>query len=182
MKQLRTLMPKLTYFHSIFLLGAVLLAASAFTAADSAPCPTNTEVRQLDFWLGDWTITMPGASHSSKSNVRLSLNQCLFVESWDNGKGHTGENVFAYSPDDQTWHGMFADSENHVHVFLSGRVSAGTAEFQGPSRGPNGETVLNRIRLIRTAPDKLEQTWDKSTDNGGSWNTIFQGEYRRANR
>jgi hypothetical protein len=58
-------------------------------------------------------------------------------------------------------------------------VTSGVAEFQGPSVGPNGETVLNRIKVIRETPDKVEQLWEQSTDNGATWKTVFQGEYSR---
>jgi hypothetical protein len=30
-------------------------------------------------------------------------------------------------------------------------------------------------------PNKVEQMWEKSTDNGTTWNVVFRGEYSRAN-
>jgi hypothetical protein len=104
----------------------------------------------------------------------------MVVERWDGGKGHSGENMFAYSADDKKWHGMFADNRGRVHVF-EGKVAGGAAEFYGPSRGPNGEAVLNRIRIVRISGDKVEQSWKKSTDQGGTWTTEFRGEYSRKN-
>ena len=76
---------------------------------------------------------------------------------------------------------MFADNKGRVHVFTSGKVASGTAEFEGTGRGPNGESVLNRVKVIRLNPNKVEQTWEKSTDNGANWNVVFRGEYSRAN-
>jgi hypothetical protein len=177
----------LRWFKSVLVIavvggGLALCPTSALAAVDSAPCSANSASRQLDYWLGNWTVTYPGASGSSTSKVHLSLDQCLFVESWDNGKGHIGENMFAYSPDDKSWYGMFADNQGHVHVFVDGKVASGSAEFNGPSRGANGETVLNRVKIVGLAPDKVEQTWEKSTDKGGSWTTVFRGEYARRNR
>lgn len=134
------------------------LASSSALAADSGPCSANSESRQLDYWLGNWAVTSPGGSPISSSDVHLSLDQCLFIESWDNGKGHVGENMFAYSPDDKAWYGMFADNRGRVHVFVDGKVASGSAEFRGPSRDANGQAVLNRVRIVRTAPDKVEQT------------------------
>ncbi|HWO28104.1 MAG TPA: hypothetical protein VNO32_04830, partial [Candidatus Acidoferrum sp.] len=108
----------------------------------------------------------------------LELDKCVIVESWDGGKGHSGENMFAYSSDDKSWHGMFADNQGRVHVF-EGKVSPGSAEFFGPSRGPGGKAVLNRIKIVRASADKVEQSWEKSTDNGSTWKTEFRGEYTR---
>lgn len=154
------------------------VCAPAFAAADTSPCVSNPASRQMDFWLGDWTIGGPGGSGSATSKVHLELDKCMVVESWDGGRGHTGQNMFAYSPDDKKWHGMFADNEGRVHVF-EGTVAASSAEFIGASRGPNGEADLNRIRIVRVSPDKVEQIWEKSSDHGATWKLAFRGEYDR---
>ena len=156
------------------------LTATSLAATSSAPC-ANTEHKEFDFWLGNWKIGAPGSSATAHSVVTASLDQCLIVENWDGGRGHSGQNLFGYSADDNTWYGMFADNEGRVHVFTSGKVSAGAAEFEGTSRGQNGETVLNRVQIVRQDPNRVEQTWQKSTDNGKTWNTVFRGEYSRAN-
>ena len=154
-------------------------ATHAFAAEGSGSCSGDSEVRQLDYWLGNWT--MKGADGSSTSSkVTLSLDKCMFVEHWENRKGHVTEKMFAYSPEDKNWGGMFADNQGRVHVFLVGKVSSGTAEFHGPSRGPNGETVLHKLRVVRTAPDRLEETWEKSLDNGANWTTVYRAQYSRA--
>src|ERR1700751_1201168 len=78
-----------------------LAPAPAFAAPDSPSCSANSESRQLDFWLGDWTVTYPGMAGSSASKVSLDLDKCLVIETWQGAKGHTGKNMFAYSADDQ---------------------------------------------------------------------------------
>jgi hypothetical protein len=163
------------------ILTGLTFATSAFAAAESASCAKNPEVRQFDFWLGQWNVAAAGSSGNAHSTVTLSLDQCLIVENWDGGRGHSGRNIFGYSADDKSWYGMFADNEGRVHVFTSGRVLPGSAEFQGPSRGPNGESVLNRLKVLRVSPGKIEQTWEKSADNGTSWNVVFRAEYSRMN-
>src|SRR5580700_11892709 len=155
-------------------------ASRAARAQDPGSCSVNAESRQLDFWVGDWTVSYPGMSATSSSKVHLSLDKCLVVESWIGGKGHTGENMFAYSADDKSWHGMFADNQGRVHVF-EGKVAQGSAEFTGPSRGPDGKEVLNRIRVVRLGENKVEQSWEKSTDKGANWTMEFKGEYSRKN-
>jgi hypothetical protein len=155
-----------------------LAAPSVVLAQDSPACVANPESRQLDFWLGDWTVSYPGMPATSSSKVHLWLDKCLVVESWVGGKGHTGENMFAYSSDDKSWHGMFADNEGRVHIF-EGKVAQGSAEFTGSSRGPNGEAVLNRVKVVRLSDRSVKQTWEKSRDNGATWSMEFQGDYTR---
>lgn len=120
---------------------------------------------------------MPG---SAASKISLDLDECVLTESWNGGKGHSGKNMFAYSSDDKSWHGMFADNQGRVHMF-EGKVAQGSAELTGPSRGPDGQAVLNRIKVVRLAANKVEQSWEKSTDNGATWTMEFHGEYSRKN-
>jgi hypothetical protein len=157
--------------------GCISVAQPTAIAADGTTA-VDSESRQFDFWLGDWAISNPNGSGEAASRVYLALGQYLLVESWDDGRGHQGENLFAYSADDKSWHGMFADNQGRVHEF-TGKVTSGLAEFYGPSSGPKGEVVLNRIRVVRIASDKVEQSWEKSEDNGTSWTAVFKGEYSR---
>jgi hypothetical protein len=166
----------------LFLLAiAPCLAGRLFAADPAARCATNTETRQLDYWLGNWAMPNSEKSGTSLSKVSLSLDQCMFVERWDNGQGHVTQKMFAYSPEDKSWYGMFADNEGRVHVFLDGKVSSGGAEFHGPSRGSNGEAVLNRLKIVRLTANTIEEVWEKSTDKGVNWTTAYRAEYFRAN-
>ena len=156
------------------------LTAPAFAAPGPGTCASDSVSRQLDFWLGCWKMADPGASGAS-SKVYLSLDKCVFIERWENGKGHVTDKTFAYSPDDQAWYGMFADNEGRAHLFTEGKVTSGKAEFRGQSRGPKGETVLNKLTVTPMPPNKLEETWEKSSDNGANWTTSYKAEYVRAN-
>jgi hypothetical protein len=179
--QLNLVIGRSTGLSSLLLLvfTAISPTPRAFGSADTGSCSTNAESRQLDYWLGDWKIAGPGAGSNATSRVHLALDGCMVVESWDGGRGHTGENMFGYSADDKSWQGMFVDNQGRVHVFVQGKVASGSAEFSGPSRGANGTTILNRVRIIRIGPDKVEQIWEKSSDNGATWATDFHGEYLR---
>jgi len=162
------------------ILAALTVSAHVAAAANAPPCTANPANRALDYWLGSWTIGATGSSGSAHSTVSLSLDKCLVVENWDGGRGHQGRNIFGYSADDSSWYGLFADNEGRVHVFTSGTVSAGSAEFEGRSRGPHGESVLNRVKVTRLGQNKVEQSWEKSTDNGATWHVTFRGAYMRS--
>jgi hypothetical protein len=73
---------------------------------------------------------------------------------------------------------MFADNEGRVHLF-EGKVAAGLADFRGSSRGRNGEAELHRITISRLSADRVEQVWEKSSDNGATWAKVFDGVYTR---
>jgi hypothetical protein len=154
-------------------------ARPAQAAPAPAACAANSENRQLDYWIGDWDVTTPGTSNVSTSKIHFALDKCLVVEHWGGAERHSGENFLGYSADDKSWHGLFADNRGRVHVFVDGKVEGGTAEFSGQSHGPNGESVLNRVTIVRKSADKVEQTWEKSTDSGATWTAVYRGEYSR---
>lgn len=164
---------------------ALVFAAASFgilpraSATNASSCAANPSNRALDFWLGQWTIAAPGGAANATSTVTLQLDKCLVVERWDGGRGHTGENVLAYSSDDRSWHGLFADNEGRVHIFFYGKASPGSVEFSAPSRGPKGESILNRVTISRINADQVEQLWQKSSDDGKTWTTAFRGQYTR---
>jgi hypothetical protein len=164
--------------NALFLVG-MAACVSPRAASAATPCATNPESRQLDYWLGDWFVAAPGSTGSSSSNVSLSLDKCLVVENWNDGKDHAGENLFGYSADDRSWRGVFADNRGRVHVFVDGTVAAGAAEFRGPSASSDGKTVLNRVKIVRVTPNTIKQTWERSGDNGATWIMAFHGEYTR---
>lgn len=156
---------------------ALCLGGTAFAANNGQLCVNNSETRQLDYWLGTWTIG--SGADQTVSRVSLSLDKCVFVEHWENGKGHVTEKMFAYTPEEKNWYGMFADNEGRVHVFLDGKVTPHAAEFHGPSLGPNGESVLNRLTITNISSDKLEEVWEKSTDKGSTWTIAYRAQYTR---
>jgi hypothetical protein len=158
---------------------STILAPRSFGAAGMTACTGDTERQALDFWLGAWNISVSNESTTATSSVTLELDHCLVIERWNGGDGHRGENLFGYSADDQSWHGFFADNQGRVHLFLNGKASPGSATFTGPSRDSDGKTELNRITIRRVSATQVEQLWQKSSDGGKSWNTVFQGEYTR---
>jgi len=159
-----------------------LLSTRAAAAPSSEPCASNETSRQLDFWVGNWNVSDQESPGQASSRVSLALGKCLVVENWSDGAGNRGENFFGYNVPDKTWGGMFADNRGQLHLFVRGTVAGGKAVFYGPSRGAHGVTVLNRITIFRISRDRVEQTWEQSTDDGAKWTTVFHGEYSRAKR
>jgi len=157
----------------------ILAALPAFAASGPSPCASNSDARQLDYWLGDWTVGTATAPNTGHSEVSLSLDKCLLTESWGSDTtNHQGKNAIAYNPEDKTWYGLFVDNHGRVHA-LKGTVTPGSAEFMGPSRDENGKIVLNKVKIVRVNQDNVEQVWQKSPDNGASWTTDVRMLYAR---
>ena len=151
------------------------LAASIASAAETASCAANAAARQLDYWIGNWAVSSPDAPGKGHSKVAVALDQCLLIESWGSDtSAHNGENTLAYNAADNTWYGLFVDNHGRVHSF---RGSA--AALQGPAVDESGKAILKRVRIVRDTADKVEQIWEKSTDNGSTWVAEFRMDYSR---
>jgi hypothetical protein len=50
-------------------------------------------------------------------------------------------------------------------------------ETINPSNG--GKVLFDMSYTYDPAKDTVRQTWKSSTDEGGTWNTIFDGIYRK---
>ena len=147
----------------------------ARAAEGPSPCSSNPAARQLDYWLGDWSVD----SGRGRSDVHLSLDKCELVESWaSNTSDHRGENTIAYNAEEKVWYGLFVDNHGRAHM-LSGTVSDGSMDFQGPGQDENGAAVLKRVRVVRVNPQTVDQIWEKSADHGTTWTTDFKMEYLR---
>jgi hypothetical protein len=163
----------------LFLAGVLSQSVNlpALAADDAAPCTANSDARQLDYWLGEWSVASPGMAGKGQSNVHLSLDQCMMVESWGSDTSdHRGENSFAYNSEDKAWYGLFVDNHGRVHS-MKGNVTPGYAEFVGPARDDNGKAILKKVKVVRQNADAVEQVWERSVDNGASWTTDFKMEY-----
>jgi hypothetical protein len=157
-----------------------LVPAQRAVAADQVPsCAANAAAHQLDYWLGEWSVSSPGMAGKGHSSVHSALDQCLVIESWGSDtSNHRGENYLAYSADEKAWIGLFADNEGRVHP-LRGTVASGEAALLGPGYDESGAPVLKRVKVVRVNPDTVEQIWQKSEDHGLSWTTDFKMEYVR---
>lgn len=54
-----------------------LHTSRTFGAPDPEPCSANSESRQLDFWLGEWTISNAGAPQPASAR---------FIYHWENAR------------------------------------------------------------------------------------------------
>jgi hypothetical protein len=160
-------------------IGFALCTLPLLAAVGSSPCAADSSARQLDFWLGDWSVGTTEAPNTGHSKVSLALDGCLVSETWaSDGTDHKGENVMAYNRDDKTWRGLFIDNRGRVHA-LRGVVTAMAVEFQGPSRDESGKMILTKVKIVRLSHDHVEQIWQKSSDNGASWTTDVRMQYAR---
>ncbi|MCB0633889.1 MAG: hypothetical protein R2824_32405 [Saprospiraceae bacterium] len=162
------------------LLGLLIVAASGSVYGQQAPC-SGPEFRQFDFWVGEWDVyhstadTIVGYNH-----IKNILNGCVIEENWTGGSGFLGKSFNTYNPVDSTWNQVWVDAGGSNYHFKGG-FTDGRMLLKGETISrQNGQKVLFEMSYTPD-PDAhtVRQVWKASRDEGASWNTIFDGVYKK---
>jgi hypothetical protein len=175
--------------RSIPLRAAVVLlqtaAATALSAQDSttAPAPVaqarNCEApehRQFDFWVGVWEVINQGKK-AGVNRITKEEQGCLIREQWT-GLRSTGQSMNFYDRLTGQWHQVWIDNSGDVLTFR-GKYADRRLNYTGESRGEGGKRVIHELTFFNNADGTVRQFWRASEDNGRTWETLFDGHYRR---
>jgi hypothetical protein len=167
--------------HAIFAASAasLLLTGSGAGAADppAAKC-VAAEMRQFDFWVGNWTVTDRGKL-AGRNHIERILGGCALLENWSGAQGGAGKSLNFYDSDDSRWHQTWIDASGGA-LFLSGRFENGAMRMSG-ERAAAGETPAMRHRITWSPlPDgRVRQLWESTPAGREEWSVQFDGLYVR---
>lgn len=173
-------------------IGALLLASllatvpgraqEAGTGEDREPPCSAPEHRQFDFWIGTWTVTGADGEVAGENTIGAILDGCALLEQWrgEAGGGQvTGTSYNAYDARRKRWHQTWVDRNGLLLLLDGGLDGEGRMVLSGELPGREGGTALHRITWTPVGPDEVRQKWEASRDGGASWETVFDGTYRR---
>jgi hypothetical protein len=159
--------------HLTLFFAVVLLAMGAEVAAQQPQPCAAPEHRQFDFWVGDWRVTTPDGKHAGDNRIEKVLDGCALHESWQGAGGGRGFSYNAYDRDRKVWHQTWVDRQGNL-LLLEGGLRDGAMVLEGAQ----GAT-LNRITWTSNKDGSVRQHWEASADQGKTWQTAFDGLYRR---
>lgn len=147
-------------------------------AAKSAPPKCDApEYRQLDFWVGDWNVTV-GGGQAGTNLVTLEESGCLVHEHWIGARGETGQSLNFYNRDDRAWHQVWVSSSGNV-LDLTGHYVDGTLTYTGENRKADGTALRHRLSFHANPNGTVRQLWESSSDGGATWTVSFDGLYAK---
>jgi hypothetical protein len=148
-------------------------------AQQSKPCSSDQH-RQFDFWVGDWEVKNANDQVVGSSKIELVSNNCALLENWTNARGLGGKSLNYYSILDQQWHQKWIGA-NGIPIEFSGTYNdtRKALEYSGKGVGQGGVALLNKLTFFHLSDDHVRQLWQQSTDDGETWNTVFDGHYYR---
>jgi hypothetical protein len=161
-------------------LSSLPLFAQQSTRPD--PCAA-AEQKQLEFWVGEWNLTWPGAkagetAHGTNS-IRRILDGCVVQENFSGGDAThlRGTSVSIYEGKSGKWKQTWVDNEGGYLDFVG--------EFKNGQMILERETVINSTKTLQRmvwkniTPTELDWSWEASTDGGKTWQVQWPIHYKR---
>ncbi len=176
-------LPLLLLLSTGLIAPALAQDASAPAATPPPPCASPNH-RAFDFWIGEWDVTQNGQP-AGVNRIESIDGGCALLERWASARGNfTGHSLNSFNRADGQWHQTWVDSGGTLLKLSGGRqkgpgglAGAGPMVLEGEAPDPEGVPRPNRISWTPNADGTVRQHWE--VHDGESWNTVFDGEYRR---
>ena len=139
------------------------------TTADAA----HPIAHAFDFWLGEWDVHDPAGRHVGRNSITAPFATGAVAEHWRGDGGVVGHSLSAWDAERGCWHQTWMDSTGGV-LLLDGDVRGGAMVLEGID--------ADARQRITWTPDGegVRQLWESSKDDGQTWQTVFDGRYRRS--
>ena len=127
--------------------------------AQKLPC-SKPEYRQFDFWIGEWEAFGLNGKKAGDSRISLILDSCIILEEWTSaslqqGLRYAGKSFNTYNSATKQWQQTWVDNAG-------------------------GSTMaIRKMTLTNVSSEKVRQHGEMSKDNGKTWITEYDLEYRR---
>jgi len=167
----------------IFLLIALFGFKGGF--AQNSSCTTNPIYRQFDFWIGEWDVYGIKGRKAGDSKISLILDSCIILEEWTSSNPQTGviyagKSFNTYNAVTKQWQQTWVDNVGGTTEFLEGKFENNTMRFfTKPFSFSKDTMAIRKLSFFNLGQDKVRQLGEISKDNGNTWATEYDLEYRR---
>jgi hypothetical protein len=166
----------------IIFLGLILFNINKLQA--QVPC-SGAAYRQFDFWIGEWEAYGKNGQKAGDSKISVILDGCIILEEWTSagkqqGLTYTGKSFNTYNSATKQWQQTWVDNTGGTTEYLRGESAVGKIIFFADKvAGANGKIFRRRLSFTKLNADTVRQSGEKSDDEGKSWVTEYDLEYRR---
>lgn len=161
-----------------------LLLASFSINAQKIPC-SNPAFRQFDFWIGEWEAYGVKGAKAGESKISVMLDSCVILEEWtgaiaQQGLIYSGKSFNSYNAATKQWQQTWTDNTGNTTEFLRGEGGEGKIIYYADKvGGAGGKTFMRRLTFTKLGNDKVRQLGERTDDEGKTWTTEYDLEYRR---
>lgn len=162
------------------LIAAIVTGAPLQADDQSEPC-SAPEYRQFDFWVGNWEVFDSQDAKVGENRIAKVFGGCGLHENWQSAKSaFRGSSYNTYDAVRRVWHQTWIDNAGQLLLLEGGLDDDGRMVLSGERDRRDGSgRVIDRITWTPNADGTIRQHWQASTDGGTTWQTVFDGLYRR---
>lgn len=142
------------------------------------------QAHAFDFWIGDWDVFTPSGQQVGQNQIAAIYDGRVLTEHWAGAGGVFGTSLNSWDAGRGCWHQTWMDSTGST-LLLDGGLRDGRMVMEGDAPAEDGSGTVQRNRISWTPSDdgsEVRQLWETSDDGGDTWQTAFDGRYRRAAR
>lgn len=148
-----------------------------------SPCTTNPVYRQFDFWIGEWEVYGLKGNKTGDSKIELILDSCIILENWKSSNGlYSGKSFNTYNARTAQWQQTWVDNQGGSTEYLKGMYENNKMTFLTNPFPLSKDTIaVRRLSFYKLSSNKIRQHAEISKDNGLTWKTEYDLDYRRKN-
>ncbi len=178
------IMKNAMYKFSISLLLSLIQLSSYSQTASRLPC-SRPEYRQFDFWIGEWEAFGKNGQKAGDSKISLILDSCIILEEWtsasvNQGIRYAGKSFNTWNTATKQWQQTWVDNVGGTNEYLQGKFENNKIIYTSSPFPISKDTMaIRKMTFTNLSPEKLRQHGEISKNNGISWTTEYDLEYRR---
>ena len=164
----------------------LLLPAVIFISSLQAQRPCSApEFRQFDFWIGEWDVYAKNGNKAGDSKITFILDSCIILEEWVSanmarGIRYAGKSFNTYNGATGQWQQTWVDNVGGSTAYLKGKFEDNRIIFMTHPYPFSKDTIaVRKLTFYNLDKDKVRQQGEISKDEGVTWVTEFDLEYRR---
>ena len=152
--------------------------------AQKLPC-TSPQFRQFDFWIGEWEAFGKNGKKAGDSKISLVLDSCIILEEWTSanmqqGLRYAGKSFNTWNSALKEWQQTWVDNTGNTTAYTHGKFEDKKIIFQtDPFPFLKDTIAIRRLTFFDLGNDKVRQLGEITKDNGSTWATEYDLEYRR---
>jgi hypothetical protein len=139
---------------------------------------TRPESRQLDFWIGDWDVTIDEKKKIGSSKIESIVGGYGILENYSQPDGYHGKSLNFFDSVLGKWRQTWVDSLGNMSEFV-GEYKDGAMRLEGETHRKDGTKILRRMTLSKLEGDRVRQYSERSTDKGKTWSIAYDYIYLR---
>lgn len=139
----------------------------------------------FNFWIGEWDLTWEGSDgtmDTGKNTIERILNDKVIKENFEatSGQmaGYIGKSYSVYNPQTGQWKQTWVDN-NGAYLDFIGKLEGEKRMFLRKIKDQNGEDLIQRMVFYDIKKNSFMWDWEKSTDDGKTWQLLWKIAYRR---